>query len=259
MKITQALLTAAIMLTVTGTPHAALVPSLGGQVVNDTDLNVTWLANANLAATNTFGLATGVNLGTDSYGYQSIINSDGTMTWGGAQKWIAAMNAANYLGFNDWRLPTTGPVNGSTFNYNVSYNGSTDWGFNVSAPGTAYAGSTGSEMAHLYYNSLSNKGYFNTAGIPQVGFGLVNVGSFTNFQSLVYWSGTVWAPNPEYAWYFSTNVGGQNLYYKSNNNNFYALAVRSGQVATVPVPAAVWLFGSGLISLAGVARKRKAA
>ena len=31
-----------------------------------------------------------------------------------------------------------------------------------------------------------------------------------------------------------------------------------GTVAAVPVPAAVWLFGSGLLGLAGVARRRKA-
>lgn len=32
-----------------------------------------------------------------------------------------------------------------------------------------------------------------------------------------------------------------------------------GLVSEVPVPAAVWLFGSGLIGLAGIARRRKAA
>ena len=38
------------------TANATLVPAMGGQVVNDTDLNITWLANANLAATNAFGV-----------------------------------------------------------------------------------------------------------------------------------------------------------------------------------------------------------
>jgi len=32
-----------------------------------------------------------------------------------------------------------------------------------------------------------------------------------------------------------------------------------GTVSAVPVPAAVWLFGSGLVGLAGIARRRKAA
>ncbi len=35
--------------------------------------------------------------------------------------------------------------------------------------------------------------------------------------------------------------------------------VITGNVSAVPVPAAVWLFGSGLIGLAGIARRRKAA
>ena len=38
-------------------------------------------------------------------------------------------------------------------------------------------------------------------------------------------------------------------------NNFY---IRSADATVVPVPAAVWLFGSGLIGLVGVARRKKA-
>ncbi|MCE9551092.1 MAG: DUF1566 domain-containing protein, partial [Betaproteobacteria bacterium] len=74
------------------TANATLVSALGGQVVNDTDLNITWLANANLADTQAFGV--------------SGINANGTMNWYTAKLWIAAMNTANYLGYKDWRLPT---------------------------------------------------------------------------------------------------------------------------------------------------------
>ena len=36
--------------------NAALVTRLSGQAVYDTDLNVTWIADANLAESNTFGV-----------------------------------------------------------------------------------------------------------------------------------------------------------------------------------------------------------
>ncbi|MBI5660064.1 MAG: hypothetical protein HZC43_11090 [Nitrosomonadales bacterium] len=39
------------------TAHAALTLTLGGQGVYDTGLNITWLRDANLAASNTFGVA----------------------------------------------------------------------------------------------------------------------------------------------------------------------------------------------------------
>ena len=47
--------------------------------------------------------------------------------------------------------------------------------------------------------------------------------------------------------------GGITQYAKSTIFN-YAWAVRDGDV--VPIPAAVWLFGSGLIVLAGFARRK---
>jgi hypothetical protein len=78
-----AFLTLAIGLFFTTSAHAALESRLGGQAVYDTDLNITWLADSNLAASNTFGV--------------SGINADGSMTWDTAQTWIGAMNAANYL------------------------------------------------------------------------------------------------------------------------------------------------------------------
>ncbi len=68
-----------------------LVSELGGTVVYDKTKNLSWIANANLAATNTFGV--------------SGIGANGAMSWSTAQSWIAAMDTAKYLGFSDWRLP----------------------------------------------------------------------------------------------------------------------------------------------------------
>jgi hypothetical protein len=66
-----------------GVAEASLVTSEDGETVYDTVNDVTWLANANLAQTKSFGIGG--------------INPDGSMSWTTAQEWIAAMNAANYL------------------------------------------------------------------------------------------------------------------------------------------------------------------
>ena len=59
-------------------------------------------------------------------------------------------------------------MNGTAFNYDFSVLGSSDYGCNVSAPGTAYAGATGSEMAPLFYSTLGNSAYYDpTDGQPQ--------------------------------------------------------------------------------------------
>jgi hypothetical protein len=42
-------------------------------------------------------------------------------------------------------------------------------------------------------------------------------------------------------------------------NNIFGFVDTFGQASAVPVPATVWLFGSGLLGLAGIARRKKAA
>jgi hypothetical protein len=211
----------------------------------DTVLDITWLANANYAQTSGF-------------------DADGWMTWTAANAWAAGLNINGYTG---WRLPTVSPVDGTTADdANVSYIGTEDRGYNISAPGTLYAGSTASEMAHMFHNTLGDKGYCNpatstvsTCSGPQAGYGLSNSGPFSNLlPDLRYWSATEYAPSTSFAWFFSFTNGEQRGVVKADT--YIAWAVHSGDVgaSTVPVPAAVWLFGSGLLGLIGMARRKTA-
>ena len=98
-------------------------------------------------------------------------------------------------------------------------------------------------MGNLFYNVLGN-----SAGAP-----LSNTGPFNNIQTDLYWL-TEYAPNPGTAWYFNMGYGGQGAQNKAYEN--YAWAVQSGDISAVPVPAAVWLFGSGLVGLFVIAKRK---
>jgi hypothetical protein len=81
----------------------------------DTMLGNTWLADANLAVSYSFGLPYDTNMGTysgDLSGYHGLIHSaDGQMTCAGTMLCIDAMNAVNYPGNNGRRLPDDGRGN----------------------------------------------------------------------------------------------------------------------------------------------------
>lgn len=144
-------------------------------------------------------------------------------------------------GTNAWRLPST--VDGP---YVYGYDGTTTAGFNI----------TNSEMGHLFYTELGNKGYYDTNGNRQPDRGLKNTGDFEYLTESWYWSGTEYAINPVFkAWIFSTDDGLQYPTNQSSSNS--GLAVRSGQVSTapVPVPGAIWLFGSGILGFIGLRRR----
>jgi hypothetical protein len=105
--------------------------------------------------------------------------------------------------------------------------------------------STGTEIAFWYYNgdSSAKSNLFASSSTGSNGFASttgLNVAGVTSITFLV-------------------DCAGNNC-----ANNDYALAgvkfdSASNDVSEVPLPAAAWLFGSGLIGLAGIARRRRAA
>lgn len=210
--------------------NAELVSRLGGQAVYDTDLDITWLADANLATSNNFAV-TG-------------ITANGTMDWNTAISWIAAMNIYDsgngYLGFSGWRLP-------STLNPDSSCHGGAK-----NAPSSidnSIGFCSGSEMGHLFFSELSGTaGEFILTGTD------LDIILFSNIQPYMYWSGTEYDLSS--AWAFPFSSGHQHV-----NNKIigeYAWAVADGDVF-VPNPSAAWLFGSGLLSLIGISRRKKQA
>lgn len=98
----QGLTSVALMFIVAVAPAGATLIDRGNGLIYDDHLDVTWLQNANLAATNQFGLTQSANLFPPS----GQIGPTGSMSWKTANNWIAGMNAAKYKGFNAWRLPT---------------------------------------------------------------------------------------------------------------------------------------------------------
>jgi hypothetical protein len=147
-------------------------------------------------------------------------NINGLMTWTQAVSWADNLVLG---GYSDWRLPTTIPA---TYGYNQ----------------------TGSELGELFYNELGG-----VAGSSITITHNANYNLFTNVQSYAYWSGAEYSPGSGNAWLFVTLNGYQSP--STKDYQYYAWAVRPGDVSAVPVPAAFWLFGSGLMGLLGFKRR----
>lgn len=216
---------AGITLSLTGlVAHADLLGraplTAGGtdyQAYYDTDLNITWLADANLAGTETFGL---------DYVY---FFSEGNTNWTVAQRWINALNGAEWLGLSNWRLPIVTDTGTPGCNY---ANLGTDCGWNVD-PATG-------ELAHLFYTTLGNQSGVDTHGANRPCLFTecwTNTGPFSNVYG-IYWYRTRDALDSGKAWIFIDN-GAQDTI--STGIPQHMWPVSPGDQLAVPLPAAGWL------------------
>ncbi|WKJ88923.1 DUF1566 domain-containing protein [Methylomonas montana] len=230
-------LVVAVALTIISPAQAELLGRGGGTMVYDTDLNITWVADAMLFKTlanasedpnsyvqDIIDANNGVIYDTPNSedGRDGVYNlssfdlntSNGRTTWFGALAWT---NSLVYGGYSDWRLPTTSPA---------------AEGFNA-----------GSEMGHLFYTELNGSAHSH---IPDSSLFVNTTNSFwTNRENQT--------SAPFNAWLFSLSNGSQSLAGKTAA--YFAWAVRDGDVAAVPVPGAVWLFGSAILGFAALKRR----
>ena len=250
----------------TSNPHVGLY---------DDVLDITWLADANLALSNTFGV--------------SGFNAAGEADFDTATAFVAAANADNggdgYLGVNTWRLPTIEPQNGTDFDLVFTFDGSSDRGYNISAPidpvFNAFGQSPdfiGSEFTYHYYNNLGGVAAASGPGAGGPGFADVtffildlalqdrigtdgatnteNLALFSNLREGLFWTGASAQPeDPNSSRFVNSTLSGNQLLVSANSTSLTWLVASGDVFNPVPVPAAAWLFGSAVIGLFAVRRR----
>ncbi|MCP3874027.1 MAG: hypothetical protein GY699_12825 [Desulfobacteraceae bacterium] len=148
-----------------------------------------------------------------------------------------------------------------TLSYNIDDAYTVDWGTNSWRLPNAGAilgySATDSEMGHLFYNELGLKSYTDN-GNKKTTFTDLNATNFNRLEARTYYTGTEYPDNPDSVFFFGMDYGGQSYVHKNTVMYFgYGLAIRTGEVSTVPIPGAIWLLGTGLLGLVGLKRKNK--
>ena len=188
-------------------------------------MNIKLLTAAVLA----FGVSFGAQASLTSSGDLTVFDSGQNLTWtkdanlsGTTMNWATAVAWANnleYDGHTDWVLPTI------------------------------------TQLTNQFSNNLGEP---LGKSITAIDGHNANYALFDNVQSYRYWSS---GSASFLASGFSTSNGFPDDY--SQFSQFYAWAVRPGDVAAapaaVPLPGAVWLFGSAMVGLMGLKRRKNIA
>ena len=178
------------------------------------------------AAVLVFGVSFGAQASLTSSGPLTVFDSAQSLTWtkdanlNGQMNWTTAVAWAN----------------------NLDYAGYTDWVL----PSIT-------QLTNQFSTNLGEAAGSSIADSHNDSYNL-----FTNVQSYRYWSS---GSASFLASGFSTSNGFPDDY--SQFSQFYAWAVRPGDVAAapaaVPLPGAVWLFGSAMVGLMGLKRRKNIA
>src|SRR3990172_2208876 len=158
----------------------------------------------------------------NSVDYNLIYDDDRGIAWldysNNPNLWLNQVNWAD--GLNDAGVLTYNLNPGETMTWSGNWRLPSALNQDGSGPCSGY-NCTGSEMGHLYYTGLGNP-----ANGP-----LTKKGDFTNLKPDVYWSGTEYAPDTNWAWSFDFASGFQNIRDKDLYDH-YAMAVRPGERST---------------------------
>ena len=201
----------------------------------------------NFLCTAGMGNAALTTIGTATYGstnYNLIWDNDNT---GNSLVWLNYTNGnwTNWTTQTTWTASLESSLTISLLTgYSVTWTDST-WRLPATWGGTEGYNITTSEMGHLFYIELGNPADYFSPFSP-------NTGIFENLLVQNYWSGTEHAGVGAY--YFHMGGGSQNTHWKVSEIAG-GMAVRSGDVSAVPIPGAVWLLGSWLLTMTGLRRK----
>ncbi len=163
--------------------NLTLRETIGGLLVYDPALDVTFLANANLAGT----------LSHDSPYWVSGINPDGSMNLDTLTNFLAALNKPDnpYLGITGWMIPTVMARNPDCSIQTTGEN--PDYGYNCDT--------SASQLGELFYDQLSGvagEGPFSfplsRPLTPEELRELFELGIFSNLQLNYYWQQCVPGP-----------------------------------------------------------------